>query len=276
MMAFTLIPLKLSPGFVCWMSKSLRLRWPTIVTFVWHLSAIWIPSSCSSSTCSVVKLCCCTWIPQFKATHYCQRGESNWRSFLANRNAVSQKRLYAMPFGRCNRPLPMADNHRDIWTSPNPFSELSTGVEMWHLLCDAVRPVMCPVVVLLVYEMVDRRFARKFPFFLVDINLLLFFALVSKKASPSELSRGILFTISILSLLLFFIFAFYLFILVLFSLWQRCTTGPFKSTRGERRKVDSCIKIVYWTLKAPVQFESYCGNNWPLLFWVSVNVTMSC
>lgn len=102
----------------------------------------------------------------------------------------------------------MADRHRDIWTSPNPFSELSTGVEMWHLFYDAVRPVMChnPVVVLLFYEMVGRRF------FLVDINLLLFFALVSKKAAPSKLSRGILFTISIPSLLLFFIFAFYLFI----------------------------------------------------------------
>lgn len=89
------------------------------------------------------------------------------------------------------------------------------------MLCDAVRPVMHynPVVVVLFYEMIGRRFARTFPFFLVGINLFLFFTLVTEKAAPSKLSGGILLTISILSLLLFYLFFFtlYLIILVLFS-----------------------------------------------------------
>lgn len=54
------------------------------VSFVWNVRAIWISSSCSLPTCSIVRLgCCCTWVSHFMEADYSQKSENKWRHFLA-------------------------------------------------------------------------------------------------------------------------------------------------------------------------------------------------
>lgn len=51
---------------------------------IWrNLSAIWIPSSCSLPTCSIVWLCCYTWME----AHYSQKGDNKRRHFLLSMNS---------------------------------------------------------------------------------------------------------------------------------------------------------------------------------------------